>query len=186
MNRRTLVEFITGWLLVLIGGIMTILPLFGVINIKAVFILTISLYGIIHLIKNILILSFKEYSGFSTSFSSLLVLILMFFLDITEPWNLALLLFIWVILMSLTKLKESDYYHDRKNKIWLLNVVNLVLFLITGIITTLNLYYTGDVQILVLGFFFLINGILDLMDPLVAFIISNNNIEEKEKTKKKK
>ena len=37
MNRRTLVEFITGWLLVLIGGIMTILPLFGVINIKAVF-----------------------------------------------------------------------------------------------------------------------------------------------------
>lgn len=186
MNRRTLVEFITGWLLVLIGGIMTVLPLFGVLNVKSVFILTIALYGIIHLVKNILILSFKEYSGFSTSFSSLLVLILMLFLDITEPWNLALLLFIWIILMSLTKLKESDYYHDRKNKIWLLNVVNLVLFIITGIITTLNLYYTGDVQILVLGFFFLINGILDLMDPLAAYIIKGEEKQPKEKIKKKK
>ena len=189
MNRRTLIEFITGCLLVIIGGLMTILPIFGVMNVKVVFILTISLYGIIHLIKNILILSFKEYSGFSTSFASLLVLILMLFLDITEPWNLALLLFIWIILMSLTKLKESDYYHDRKNKLWELNLVNLILFIIVGIITTLNLYYTGDVQILVLGFFFLINGILDLMDPLVAFIINKNiklNIKEKPKAKSKK
>ena len=77
--------------------------------------------------------------------------------------------------MSLTKLKESDYYHDRKNKLWELNVVNLVLFIIAGIITTLNLYYTSDIQILVLGFFFLINGILDLMDPLVAFIINKKD-----------
>ena len=75
--------------------------------------------------------------------------------------------------MSLIKLKESDYYHDRKNKIWLLNIVNLVIFIISGIIASLNLYYTQDIQILVLGFFFLINGILELMDPLAGYIMEN-------------
>ena len=101
------------------------------------------------------------------------ILVLLLFLDINDsPWNLALCLFIWVILMSLTKLKESDYYHDRKNKLWELNVVNLIIFILTGILTAVNLYYTNDIQILVLGFFFLINGILELMDPLAGYIMS--------------
>ncbi len=172
MERRTLVEFITAWVLILIGALTMILPIFSIISVKNVFIVIIALYGIIHLIKNFLILNFKEYSGFSTSLSSLVVLITLFFIDIKDhPLNLALILFIWIILMSLTKLKESDYYHDHKNKLWLLNLVNLILFILTGILTTINLYCTPDIQILILGFFFLINGILDLMDPLAAYIM---------------
>ena len=172
MDRRTLVEFITGWILVLAGGIMTILPIFSITNVRMVFIAIIAVYGIIHLIKNFFILEAKDFSGFRTAASCIVALVLMMFMDINDsPWNLALILFIWVILMSLTKLKESDYYHDRKNKLWELNVINLILFILTGVLTSVNLYYTGDVQILVLGFFFLINGILELMDPLVAYIM---------------
>jgi len=172
MNRRTLVEFITAWFLVLCGGVMTILPLFNISNVRNVFIVVIAIYGVIHLVKNFFILNAKEYSGFSTAAACIVALVLMLFLDINNsPWNLALILFIWVILMSLIKLKESDYYHDKKNKLWELNVVNLIIFILTGVLTSLNLYYTGDIQILVLGFFFLINGILELMDPLVAHII---------------
>jgi len=172
MDRRTLVEFVTAWFLVLCGGIMTILPIFNVNNIKVVFISIIALYGISHLIKNFFILNAKDYSGFRTSLSCVVALVLMLFLDVYDsPWNLALILFIWIILISLTKLKESDYYHDRKNKLWELNIINLIIFILTGVLTTINLYYTGDIQILVLGFFFLINGILELMDPLAAYLI---------------
>lgn len=171
MDRRTLVEFIIAGILILISCVVLILPIFNVDNIKMVFISIISLYGISHLIKNFTTLASKDYSGFGTSLNSVVVLILMMFLDVNEPWNLALILFIWIILMSLTKLKESDYYHDRKNKLWKLNVCNLLLFVLVGILTTINLYYPSEVQILVLGFFFLIHGILELMDPLVAYII---------------
>ena len=139
---------------------------------RTVFIVIIAVYGIIHLIKNFFILSAKEYSGFSTAASCVFVLVLLFFLDIYDsPWNLALILFIWIILMSLTRLKESDYYHDRKSRLWILNVFNLVIFILVGILTAVNLYYTSDIQILIIGFFFLINGILELMDPVAAYII---------------
>lgn len=172
MDRRTLVEFVTAWILIVCAGIITILPIFNISNVRIIFVLIMSLYGVIHLIKNFFILNTKDYSGFSTSISCVVSLILMLFLDINDsPWNLALILFIWIILMSLTKLKESDYYHDRKNKLWELNIVNLILFILTGVLTAVNLYYTGDIQILILGFFFLINGILELMDPLVAYLI---------------
>lgn len=173
MDRRTLVEFIVAWFLVLFASIITILPIFNINNVKRVFIIIISFYGIIHLIKNFFIINAKDYSGFRTSATSIVILVLMLFFDINDsPWNLALIMFIWVILMSLTKLKESDYYHDRKNKLWELNIVNLILFIVCGILASVNLYYTGDIQILVLGFFFLINGILELIDPLVAYIIN--------------
>ena len=172
MSKRTLVEFVVAWILIIFAVIISILPIFNVRNVKNIFILIIALYGIIHLFKNIFILNYREYSGFSTAGASILILIIMMFLDISDsPWNLALILFIWIILMSIIKLKESDYYHDRKNSIWLLNIVNLVLFIISGIVVSVNLYYTEDIQILVLGFFFLINGILELMDPLAQYII---------------
>ncbi len=172
MDRRTLVEFITSCILIICGGVITILPILNIEDIKIVFITILIIYGVIHLVKNLLIMKTKEYSGIKTFIASVITLIIMLFLDVTDsPWNLALILFIWVILMSLIKLKESDYYHDNKNKLWKLNIINLVIFIIVGILTTINLYYTGDIQILVIGFFFLINGILELMDPLVAYII---------------
>lgn len=172
MDRRTLVEFITAWILIILGVVIAVLPIFNIMNVKLVFIIIIAVYGIVHLIKNFLMIAGKDYSGFGISLSCVFALILMLFLDINDsPWNLALILFIWLILMSLTKLKETDYYHDRKNKVWQLNIVNLILFILTGIITSINLYYTGDIQILVLGFFLLINGILELMDPIVAYLL---------------
>ena len=172
MDRRTLVEFITAWILIILGVVVAILPIFNVMNIKSVFVIIIAVYGIVHLIKNFLMIGGKDYSGFGISLSCVMALILMLFLDINDsPWNLALILFIWLILMSLTKLKETDYYHDQNNKLWKLNIVNLILFIIVGIVTSINLYYTGDIQILVLGFFLIINGILELMDPVVAYLL---------------
>ena len=172
MKKRTFVELITAILLIVISCIVMVLPLFQIENVKFVFISIIAIYGISHLFKGFTTIDSKDFSGFSTSINSVIILILMLFLDINNsPWNLALLLFIWIILMSLTKLKESDYYHDRKNRLWKLNVFNLLLFILVGIFTTINLYYTSDIQILILGFFFLIHGILELMDPLVAYII---------------
>lgn len=171
MDRRTLIEFIVAWILIVLSCLVLILPIFNVDNIKLVFGSIISIYGIIHLFKSFYTLKEKDYSGLGTFINSVIVLIAMLFLDINEPWNLALILFIWIVLMSLTKLKESDYYHDRKNKLWKLNICNLLLFIVVGILAIINLYYPSEVQILVLGFFFLTHGILELMDPLVAYII---------------
>ena len=172
MDKRNLINFIASWCIFLIGGVGLILPILNITNIRLIFIIMITCYGIINIVRNLALLDLKEYSGFSSSIASLVVLIALLFIDVNDsPWNLALLLFIWIILISLTKLKEADYYHDRKNKLWLFNIVCLVIFILVGILTTINLCYTGDIQILILGFFFIINGILDLMKPLVNHLL---------------
>ncbi len=172
MDRKNLINFVSACGIILIGIIVLLLPLFNILNVQLIFILIITLYGIFNLIKNLILINIKEFSGFSKAIACVVVLCALLFLEINDnPWNLALILFIWIILISLAKLKEADYYHDRKNKLWLINITNLILFIICGILTTLNLYCTNDVQILILGYFFLTNGILDLMLPLVNHLL---------------
>ena len=55
------------------------------------------------------------------------------------------------------------------HKEWIIKVVSLVLFIVAGLLTSINLYNV-DFQVLVLGFFFLIHGILELFEPLTISV----------------
>lgn len=172
MNKKQIVDLVTAVILILCGSILLVFPLFNIINIKIIFISVLAFYGIMNLIQFLLTYKSKDYEGLFTTVASLIALIVAWKLNIESiPWYLAVALFVWIILMSLIKLKKADYYNDRKHSAWILKIVTLILFILTGLLTTINLYYTSDVQILVLGFFYLIHGILELLDPLTVYLI---------------
>jgi hypothetical protein len=106
--------------------------------------------------------------------SSIISLVVLGLLDVDEnPFNMAIVLFVWVTLMSLVKLKKCDYYHDRHKKIWVLKMINLLVFILTGLLSVINLYYDHTVQLLVLGFFFFIHGLLELTDPVTMYLLED-------------
>lgn len=171
MNKKQKVELIIATFLILCGSLVLIFPLFQFVKVKLIFILVLAVYGVLNLIKFILVRESKDYEGLFTTLASIVALIVVCFLDIDSvPWYLALSLFIWIIMMSLIKLKKADYYNDRRNKTWILEVVTLILFILSGLLTTINLYYENDIQVLVLGYFYLIHGILELVDPLTIYL----------------
>ena len=172
MKKKQIVDLIIALILILSGSILLIFPIMKIINVKLIFIIILLLYGILNLIQFLLTKESKDYEGLLTCIASLITAIVAYFLDINKvSWYLALTLFIWIILMSLIKLKKADYYNDRKKNIWILKIITLILFILTGLLTTVNLYYTKDIQVLVLGYFFLIHGILELVDPITIFLI---------------
>jgi uncharacterized membrane protein HdeD (DUF308 family) len=173
MNKKQIVDLIIALLLILVGSIMLIFPILNFVKVKVIFLGVLGIYGILNLCQFLLTLKDKDYEGLLTMIASFITIIVALFLDIEiTPWYLALSLFIWIILMSLIKLKKADYYHDRKNKVWILKIVTLILFILSGLLATINLY-SSDIQILVLGFFFLIHGILELVDPLTLYLMEN-------------
>ena len=171
MNKKQKVELIIATFLILCGSLVLIFPLFQFVKVKLIFILVLAVYGVLNLIKFILVRESKDYEGLFTTLASIVALIVVCFLDIDSvPWYLALSLFIWIIMMSLIKLKKADYYNDRRNKTWILEVVILILFILRGLLKPINLYYENDIQVLVLGYFYLIHGILELVDPLTIYL----------------
>ena len=172
MNKKEVVDLVTAVLLLLGASVLLIFPSLHVINVKYVFIGIITFYGVMNLIQFVLTTKDKDYEGFLTMLCSMVVLIILGFLDVSNsPMNLALTLFVWVIIMSLIKLKKCDYYHDRHKKLFILKIVTLVIFIISGLLATINLYYEPKIQILVLGFFFFIHGVLELIDPMTNYLI---------------
>lgn len=172
MKRKQIVDFIISIVLILIGSVLLTFPLLKVINVKYIFMGVLAFYGIINLIQFILTSKEKDYEGLLTMIASIITLVLLGFLEIeNSPLNLALSLFAWIVLMSLIKLKKCDYYHDRHKNIWIFRIVTLVLFVISGLLTVINLYYEAQVQILVLGFFYFIHGILELVDPVTNYLL---------------
>ena len=172
MKKKQIVDLVIALVLLLCGCGLLIFPFVKNLSIKSLFIGMLTIYLVLNLIQFLLTKKSKDYEGLFTSIASFIVLIIVGSLDINKvPWYLALSLLIWIIFMSLIKLKKADYYSDRKKNIWLLKIITLAIFILTGILTTINLYYSSDVQTIVLGFFFLIHGILELMDPITIYLM---------------
>ena len=171
MNKKTKADLITSLTLIICSSIIILLPLLKINDVSVAFIILMGVYVISNLINYLLVRKSHDSEGLYTSISSLICIILVFILDINvKPVNLAIILLIWTLGMSLVKLKKADYYHDRENKMWILHIITLLIFILISLLTTINLYYSSDIQVLMLGNFFFINGILDLIDPLTNFI----------------
>lgn len=170
MKTKKIIELINSIILIIYGIIILTFPVLKIHNPKNILLFMLIVYGLISLFKFIMVYKSKDYDGLFTFIASIITIILMFIIDVNStPFKLAFVVLIWITMMSLIKLKKSDYYHDRNNKEWIVKIVNLVLYIIVGLLASINLYNV-DYQVLVLGFFFLIHGILELMEPLTIYV----------------
>lgn len=168
-SKKYILEIIVAIILIVTGVITLLLPFMGITNCKAVLIFTYGLITIVNLVWFILVPRDKDKESLYSFLASFIVFILSIVLKSTAS-NLALILLLYVMLLSLIRLKKADFYHDRRNKIWQINIICLALLILVGLLTSVNLYYQSSVQILMFGYFFLINGILELVDPLVLYL----------------
>jgi len=170
--EKYFVEIVLAIVLILDGAINLLLPFIGYGNVRIILGFTFGIIALINFVGVVKKPKDKDYENLFSCITSLAVCILSLVLP-KRPSNLALVLLLYVMIMSLIRLKKADFYHDRKNKIWRINIITLGLFILTGILTSLNLYYQSEVQVLMFGYFFLINGILELIDPLVLYLKEN-------------
>lgn len=174
MKNKQKVDTLIALSLILTSIILLILPIYKITNINNLMIFVFSSYTIFNLIQFIFTYKSKDYESLFSAIASLFTLVLNIIFEMAaSPRTLALILMCWIALMSLAKLKKIDYYHDRKDRMWQIRVFNLLFFILAGILTSINLAYSGEVQIIVIGFFMLIHGILELFDPVVKTLLAH-------------
>ena len=171
MKTKQKVDITAAILFLLNGVVLLLCPICKITNLNHLFIMTMSVYTIVNLGKFILTRETKDFEGILLSLASLIIGSVAFFYNTNQnPTHLAILLFVWIILVSLVKLKKADYYNDRKSKLWILEICFLIIFILIGILTAMNLNYTDEIKILLLGFFFFTHGILELIDPIIIYL----------------
>lgn len=171
MKPKQKVDIASSIIFILMGSFLLLCPLIQFTNLNVLFIIAMSCYAITSFGKFLLTKEYRDYEGLLSALSSLLIGSTALFYHINDnPANLALLLFGWIILESFIKLKKADYYHDRKSNLWILEISFLVLFILMGILTSINLDYENDTKVLLLGYFFFTHGILEFIDPIIIYL----------------
>lgn len=175
MKPKQKIDTIIATISIIMGGIILILPALKITSLKWISLATFSIYALISLIQFILTKSSKDYEGLHSFLSSLVIVIAHFIWDpSSNPKVLALFLIAWIMLMSLTKLKKADFYHDRRDRMWKYSTLNLSLFILVGLLSSISLAYGTETEIIVLGFFMLTNGILELLEPVAKDLIAHS------------
>ncbi len=168
MKWKPKVDLATASLLILIGVTVLLFPILKISDINTIFLIVMIAEGIVYFARFLLTKEYRDYEGIFCCISSIIIGIISFFYKPnTSALHLMRLLFAWIILKSLIKLKKADYYHDRNNKMWKSEIAVLMLFILSGVLTTMNLNYEPNVQIFMLGYFLLINGILEGITPFI-------------------
>ncbi|MDD4187719.1 MAG: DUF308 domain-containing protein [Bacilli bacterium] len=168
-------------ILILMGVFLLVFPLFGSTAPNRLLYILFIIYGGIKTIEYILTRNEKDYEDLYTGIACLLAAASgIKFVSYTVPLVLSITLFSWVGIMAIIKLIKLDYYHDRDHLMFYVNLVTFSLFILLGLLTCINLYYELSVQILILGFFFVINGLLNLAEDGIRILIDNfENIKRK-------
>lgn len=170
MNKNKLTPVVLAILLIILGVVIISLPILDFVNLKVTLLVSFGLIALFNLVSFIITYKDKDVESLLTFIVSTLILFLVIYLDLKQFVNVAMILMIWVAFISLVRLKKADYYNDRKNKAWIIQMVSIAIFVLTGLLTAVNLSYSSTIQTLLFGYFFLINGILELVDPLILYI----------------
>ena len=110
-----------------------------------------------------------------TTFASLVAMLESIIFNMNENYKLtALVLMTWITFMSLIKLKKADYYHDKNDRMWKIRSLTLVLFILSGLLTSVNLFYDNEIRLIIIGYFFFIHAILEIIDPIIKTLIKHS------------
>ena len=172
MKKKVVIDLIVSIILLILASIILLLPTFRIKDVKMVLLMIFSIYAALKFIQFIFIFKERDFESLFTGFISLLGFVSLLFVKITTQ-KLVLILLVWMGVMSLIKLKKADFYHDRENKMWILRLFMLFVFLVSGLLMGMNLAYERTVQITIIGFFFFINSLLDTIDPIVIYLLGD-------------
>lgn len=179
IKLRDKTNIIVSFVLLLMGILMLIVPFLGFMEPNMLLYVVFSIYALIKIIEIIIVKnSTNDYEDIFTAIACALAAVSGFkFINYDSPMVLSITLASWVGIMSIIKLIKLDYYHDRENGMFYVNLVTFSMFLLLGLLTSINLYFNETVQILMLGFFFVINGLLNLAEDGIRILVSRNSIK---------
>ena len=188
MTKRKIVKlrdrtnFIVSFVLVLMGIFMLVEPFLGYMEPNMLLYVIFSIYALVKIIEVIITRNNNsDYEDIFTAIACALAAISGFkFINYEPAMVLSITLVSWVGIMAIIKLIKLDFYHDRENGMFYVNLTTFSLFLLLGLLTSINLYFSETVQILMLGFFFVINGLLNLAEDGIRILVSRNSVKVKD------
>ena len=177
-TKKNKINLICSAILLLVGLAMFILPWIKILDPVKILYVVYSIYALVKLVEYFLTRNGSDLENLYTAIASALAAISGFIFINYEPIIvLSMTLASWVAVMSIIKLIKLDYYHDRENGMLYVNLITFSLFILLGLLTSINLYFNETVQYIMLAFFFVVNGLLMLAENGIRILVTSKALD---------
>lgn len=177
-SKKNKVNLICSAILLLVGLAMFILPWVKILDPVKILYVVFSIYALVKLVEYFLTRNGSDLENLYTAIASALAAISGFrFINYEPTMVLSMTLASWVAVMAIIKLIKLDYYHDRENGMLYVNLITFSLFILLGLLTSVNLYFNETVQYIMLAFFFVVNGLLMLAENGIRILVTSKALD---------
>ena len=156
------------------------------INANNLFVSGLLMFGCVNLVKYIVVgknpTTERVYMTVASAATGALDIILGGFYD-DQHMVLAISIMVFVLAITTVKLFTIDYYHDRGDAFFYIETMLLSLFMVVGFVIAINLFKDSTIQTIMLGFLFIIIGILDGVNISIKCMLKANRFLSKIKLK---
>lgn len=177
-TKKNKINLICSAILLLVGLAMFILPWIKILDPVKILYVVFSIYALVKLVEYFLTRNGSDLENLYTAIASALAAISGFrFINYEPTIVLSMTLASWVAVMAIIKLIKLDYYHDRENGMLYVNLITFSLFILLGLLTSINLYFNETVQYIMLAFFFVVNGLLMLAENGIRILVTSKALD---------
>ena len=177
-TKKNKINLICSAILLLVGLAMFILPWIKILDPVKILYVVSSIYALVKLVEYFLTRNGSDLENLYTAIASALAAISgVRFIKYEPTIVLSMTLASWVAVMSIIKLIKLDYYHDRENGMLYVNLITFSLFILLGLLTSINLYFNETVQYIMLAFFFVVNGLLMLAENGIRILVTSKALD---------
>lgn len=177
-TKKNKINLICSAILLLVGLAMFILPWIKILDPVKILYIVYSIYALVKLVEYFLTRNGSDLENLYTAIASALAAISGFrFINYEPTMVLSMTLASWVAVMAIIKLIKLDYYHDRENGMLYVNLITFSLFILLGLLTSINLYFNETVQYIMLAFFFVVNGLLMLAENGIRILVTSKALD---------
>lgn len=177
-TKKNKINLICSAILLLVGLAMFILPWIKILDPVKILYVVFSIYALVKLVEYFLTRNGSDLENLYTAIASALAAISGFrFINYEPTMVLSMTLASWVAVMAIIKLIKLDYYHDRENGMLYVNLITFSLFILLGLLTSINLYFNETVQYIMLAFFFVVNGLLMLAENGIRILVTSKALD---------
>ncbi len=174
MKNNIKMILVSSSVIIIMGILITILPWFKETHNSNILFVAMFISAGMNLIQFILDKKFEKWKLLNIS-TCIIVCLLCLILGNKKISDIYPFVFIvWVSFNCIIKLLELDYLHDNYAKNFNIFAFTSIIFFVLGITTTISLYFNEVTSTFVLGYFFIVYGILNITEEYSKIKLSGS------------
>lgn len=104
------------------------------------------------------------------------------YMELKPSTLVSIALGVWILIMTIIKLIKITEYRENENNLMYVNIITMSLFVMIGVLSIISIYRNIFNINLIMGFFFIINGLLCTFEVTIKILTKspkNNKLKNK-------